>query len=86
MKIYLAYMNLKNLSRKHEKVTSKCLEEARKSFGTDEDLLLVSVFAILLLHSALRPSTLVLCYNLLWCAYIILFAKYPINSKIKIKK
>lgn len=30
-------------SRKHEKVTSKCLEEARKSFGTDEDLLLISL-------------------------------------------
>ncbi|KAH9766782.1 hypothetical protein WN944_017907 [Citrus x changshan-huyou] len=29
--------------RKHEKVTSKCLEEARKSFGTDEDLLLISL-------------------------------------------
>ncbi|KAE9451403.1 hypothetical protein RHGRI_027576 [Rhododendron griersonianum] len=28
-------------SRKHDKVTSKRLEEARKSFGTDEDLLLV---------------------------------------------
>nr|ANF28677.1 guanylyl cyclase domain containing protein GUCD1 [Ziziphus jujuba] len=28
-------------SRKHEKVSSKCLEEARKCFGTDEDLLLV---------------------------------------------
>ncbi|XP_019173466.1 PREDICTED: protein GUCD1-like isoform X1 [Ipomoea nil] len=28
-------------SRKHERVTSRCLEEARKSFGTDEDLLLV---------------------------------------------
>ncbi|KAL1825148.1 hypothetical protein ACET3Z_011926 [Daucus carota] len=30
-------------SRKHEKITSKCLEEARKSFGTDEDLLLISL-------------------------------------------
>ncbi|KAL6977406.1 hypothetical protein U1Q18_026204 [Sarracenia purpurea var. burkii] len=30
-------------SRKHEKVTSKCLEEARKSFGTDEDILLISL-------------------------------------------
>ncbi|KAL8093537.1 hypothetical protein AgCh_035421 [Apium graveolens] len=30
-------------SRKHERITSKCLEEARKSFGTDEDLLLVSL-------------------------------------------
>uniref|UniRef100_A0A5B7AKW4 Guanylyl cyclase 1 n=1 Tax=Davidia involucrata TaxID=16924 RepID=A0A5B7AKW4_DAVIN len=30
-------------SRKHERVTSKCLEEARKSFGTDEDLLLISL-------------------------------------------
>lgn len=29
------------LHRKHDKVTSKRLEEARKSFGTDEDLLLV---------------------------------------------
>ncbi|CAK9171815.1 unnamed protein product [Ilex paraguariensis] len=28
-------------SRKHERVTSRCLEEARKSFGTDEDLLLL---------------------------------------------
>ncbi|XP_016472177.1 guanylyl cyclase 1 isoform X2 [Nicotiana tabacum] len=28
-------------SRKHEKVTSRCLEGARKSFGTDEDLLLI---------------------------------------------
>ncbi|KAM7491969.1 hypothetical protein LguiA_034890 [Lonicera macranthoides] len=28
-------------SRKNERVTSKCLEEARKSFGTDEDLLLI---------------------------------------------
>lgn len=30
-------------SGKHEKVTSKRLEEARKSFGTDEDLLLISL-------------------------------------------
>ncbi|KAL4386714.1 hypothetical protein GQ457_09G030140 [Hibiscus cannabinus] len=30
-------------SRKHERVSSKCLEEARKSFGTDEDLLLISL-------------------------------------------
>ncbi|KAM5556557.1 guanylyl cyclase 1 [Rosa sericea] len=30
-------------SRKHEKVSSTCLEEARKSFGTDEDLLLISL-------------------------------------------
>ncbi|XP_058181878.1 guanylyl cyclase 1 isoform X1 [Rhododendron vialii] len=30
-------------SRKHDKVTSKRLEEARKSFGTDEDLLLISL-------------------------------------------
>ncbi|XP_015877252.2 guanylyl cyclase 1 isoform X4 [Ziziphus jujuba] len=30
-------------SRKHEKVSSKCLEEARKCFGTDEDLLLISL-------------------------------------------
>ncbi|CAI0443455.1 unnamed protein product [Linum tenue] len=29
-------------SRKNEKISSKCLEEARKSFGTDEDLLVVS--------------------------------------------
>ncbi|OMO76381.1 Guanylyl cyclase [Corchorus olitorius] len=27
-------------SRKHSRVSSKCLEQARKSFGTDEDLLL----------------------------------------------
>ncbi|XP_059297415.1 guanylyl cyclase 1-like isoform X2 [Lycium ferocissimum] len=32
-------------SRKHEKVTSSCLEGARKSFGTDEDLLLNGAFA-----------------------------------------
>ncbi|XP_074350692.1 guanylyl cyclase 1-like isoform X3 [Apium graveolens] len=31
------------MCRKHERITSKCLEEARKSFGTDEDLLLVSL-------------------------------------------
>ncbi|XP_052198200.1 guanylyl cyclase 1 isoform X3 [Diospyros lotus] len=30
-------------SREHEKITSNRLEEARKSFGTDEDLLLVSL-------------------------------------------
>lgn len=30
-------------SRKHEKVTLKRLQEARKSFGTDEDLLLISL-------------------------------------------
>ncbi|XP_039045576.1 guanylyl cyclase 1-like [Hibiscus syriacus] len=30
-------------SRKHNRVSSKSLEEARKSFGTDEDLLLISV-------------------------------------------
>lgn len=30
-------------SRKHERMSSRCLEEARKSFGTDEDLLLVSL-------------------------------------------
>ncbi|CAN0837760.1 Guanylyl cyclase 1 [Linum grandiflorum] len=30
-------------SRKHERISSKCLEEARKSFGTDEDLLLISL-------------------------------------------
>ncbi|XVF56611.1 hypothetical protein PTKIN_Ptkin06aG0134700 [Pterospermum kingtungense] len=30
-------------SRKHDRVSSKSLEEARKSFGTDEDLLLISV-------------------------------------------
>ncbi|CAL5357223.1 unnamed protein product [Camellia sinensis] len=30
-------------SGKHEKVTSKRLEEARKSFGIDEDLLLISL-------------------------------------------
>ncbi|OWM87457.1 hypothetical protein CDL15_Pgr022568 [Punica granatum] len=30
-------------SRKHEKVSSKYLGEARKSFGTDEDLLLISL-------------------------------------------
>ncbi|XP_041005319.1 LOW QUALITY PROTEIN: guanylyl cyclase 1 [Juglans microcarpa x Juglans regia] len=30
-------------SRKHERVSSKCLEEARKCFGTDEDLLLISL-------------------------------------------
>ncbi|CAK7325776.1 unnamed protein product [Dovyalis caffra] len=28
-------------SSKHERISSKCLEEARKSFGTDEDFLLV---------------------------------------------
>ena len=31
----------KNMCRKHDRVSSKSLEEARKSFGTDEDLLLV---------------------------------------------
>ncbi|KAK4343616.1 hypothetical protein RND71_036710 [Anisodus tanguticus] len=30
-------------SRKHGRITSKCLENARKSFGTDEDLLLIRV-------------------------------------------
>ncbi|XP_057981764.1 guanylyl cyclase 1 isoform X4 [Malania oleifera] len=30
-------------SRNHERVLSKCLEKARKSFGTDEDLLLISL-------------------------------------------
>ncbi|KAL5733118.1 hypothetical protein ACOSP7_032456 [Xanthoceras sorbifolium] len=30
-------------ARKHERVSSKRLEEARKSFGTDEDILLISV-------------------------------------------
>ncbi|CAL5411724.1 unnamed protein product [Camellia sinensis] len=30
-------------SGKHEKVTSKRLEESRKSFGIDEDLLLISL-------------------------------------------
>ncbi|KAG9150224.1 hypothetical protein Leryth_009797 [Lithospermum erythrorhizon] len=31
-------------SRKDERVSSRCLEEARKSFGTDEDLLLINLF------------------------------------------
>ncbi|KAG8651405.1 guanylyl cyclase 1 isoform X4 [Manihot esculenta] len=30
-------------SRKSQRISSKCLEEARKSFGTDEDLLLISL-------------------------------------------
>lgn len=30
-------------SRKYGRVTSKCLEKARKSFGTDEDLLLIRI-------------------------------------------
>ncbi|XP_062154005.1 guanylyl cyclase 1 isoform X1 [Alnus glutinosa] len=30
-------------SSKHKRVSSKCLEEARKCFGTDEDLLLISL-------------------------------------------
>ncbi|XVF23999.1 hypothetical protein REPUB_Repub13aG0088800 [Reevesia pubescens] len=30
-------------SRKHDRVSSRCLDEARKSFGTDEDLLLISL-------------------------------------------
>lgn len=30
-------------SRKYERVSMECLEEARKSFGTDEDILLVSL-------------------------------------------
>lgn len=30
-------------SRKYDRVTMNCLDEARKSFGTDEDLLLVSL-------------------------------------------
>ncbi|KAB1217798.1 Protein GUCD1 [Morella rubra] len=30
-------------SREHERVSSKCLEEARKCFGTDEDFLLISL-------------------------------------------
>lgn len=30
-------------SRKQDKVTSRCLGEARKSFGTDEDILLISL-------------------------------------------
>ncbi|KAJ4836552.1 Guanylyl cyclase 1 [Turnera subulata] len=30
-------------NREHERISSKCLEEARKSFGTDEDLLLISL-------------------------------------------
>ncbi|KAK2968598.1 hypothetical protein RJ640_009426 [Escallonia rubra] len=30
-----------HLGRKHDRVTSRCLEEARKSFGTDEDLVMV---------------------------------------------
>ncbi|KAL3521152.1 hypothetical protein ACH5RR_019301 [Cinchona calisaya] len=30
-------------SRKHERITSRRLEEARKAFGTDEDLLLISL-------------------------------------------
>ncbi|XP_024986546.1 protein GUCD1-like [Cynara cardunculus var. scolymus] len=30
-------------SRKRERISSKCLEEARKSYGTDEDILLVSL-------------------------------------------
>ncbi|GMH26807.1 hypothetical protein Nepgr_028650 [Nepenthes gracilis] len=29
--------------RKHERVSSSCLDEARKSFGTDEDILLISL-------------------------------------------
>ncbi|VFQ77439.1 unnamed protein product [Cuscuta campestris] len=28
-------------SQEHERVSSRCLEEARKAFGTDEDLLLI---------------------------------------------
>ncbi|GLT89114.1 hypothetical protein SLE2022_071120 [Rubroshorea leprosula] len=30
-------------SRKRDRISSRCLEEARKSFGTDEDLLLISL-------------------------------------------
>ncbi|KAI3748776.1 hypothetical protein L6452_12104 [Arctium lappa] len=30
-------------SRERERISSKCLEEARKSYGTDEDILLVSL-------------------------------------------
>lgn len=30
-------------SRKSDRISSKCLEEARKSYGTDEDILLVSL-------------------------------------------
>ncbi|KAI5670573.1 hypothetical protein M9H77_10937 [Catharanthus roseus] len=30
-------------SRKHERITSRCLDDARKAFGTDEDLLLISL-------------------------------------------
>ncbi|KAG4164468.1 hypothetical protein ERO13_A13G017500v2 [Gossypium hirsutum] len=32
-----------NMCRKQDRISSKSLEEARKSFGTDEDLLLISV-------------------------------------------
>ena len=54
IKFHLAYggaTNLDKFCRKNEKVTSKCLEEARKCFGTDEDLLLVIQPSLnLLLH------------------------------------
>lgn len=39
-------MTIGILCREHERVSSKCLEEARKCFGTDEDLLLVINFVI----------------------------------------
>ncbi|KAF4361826.1 hypothetical protein F8388_016417 [Cannabis sativa] len=43
-------------SRKHIKISSDCLEEARKSFGTDEDLLLISLDEIDRKRIRISPS------------------------------
>ncbi|KAF6161057.1 hypothetical protein GIB67_007698 [Kingdonia uniflora] len=35
--------DLAEVSRLYERISMDCLEDARKSFGTDEDLLLISL-------------------------------------------
>lgn len=55
LKFLLTYVgsNKINGCSKHVRISSHCLEEARKSFGTDEDLLLV-IQLIFTRHQTLR--------------------------------
>ncbi|RAL51272.1 hypothetical protein DM860_010774 [Cuscuta australis] len=51
----LCNKTLKMFSREHERVSSRCLEEARKAFGTDEDLLLVNASVCSVFYYHINP-------------------------------
>ncbi|CAL5363950.1 unnamed protein product [Camellia sinensis] len=61
-------------SGKHEKVTSKRPEEARKSFGTDEDLLLLPCDGVKMNEANYDGNRFITIQDGVWKATLLLLA------------